>query len=184
MLKVLPTEVAKMGRDTLIHTHTHPFNGPLSGTTQVSCYQKGKNQSWISLEQDPVSGSCISWDICKSAPRSRQITTPAPHYSSFFTGRMPFLSPNQQCQSSEGNPIHTHPFNGPFSRTTRVGQYQKGKNQSWILLKQVPVSGSGISWAYASLHLAPDRITTPAPHYSFFYRPDALPVAQPTVSKQ
>jgi len=27
---------------TLAHTHTHPFNGPLSGTTQVSWYQKGK----------------------------------------------------------------------------------------------------------------------------------------------
>jgi len=24
------------------YTHTHPFNGPLSGTTQVSRYQKGK----------------------------------------------------------------------------------------------------------------------------------------------
>jgi len=24
------------------HTHTHPFNGPLSGTTQMSWYQKGK----------------------------------------------------------------------------------------------------------------------------------------------
>jgi len=27
----------------------------------------------------------------------------------------------------------------------------------WILLKQETVSGSGISWAYASLHLAEDR---------------------------
>jgi len=35
---------------------------------------------------------------------------------------------------------------------------------------------------YASLHLALD-ITTPAPHHSVFYRPDALPAAQPTVSK-
>jgi len=26
-------------------THTHPFNGPLSETTWVSRYQKGKNQS-------------------------------------------------------------------------------------------------------------------------------------------
>ena len=26
-------------------SHTHPFNGPLSGTTRVSRYQKGKNQS-------------------------------------------------------------------------------------------------------------------------------------------
>jgi len=24
------------------HTHTHPFNGPLSGTTWVGRYQKGK----------------------------------------------------------------------------------------------------------------------------------------------
>ena len=24
------------------HTHTHPFNGPFSGTTQVSRYQKGR----------------------------------------------------------------------------------------------------------------------------------------------
>ena len=27
---------------TKSHTHTHPFNGPFSGTTQVSRYQKGK----------------------------------------------------------------------------------------------------------------------------------------------
>ena len=25
-----------------LHTHTHTFNGPFSGTTQVSRYQKGK----------------------------------------------------------------------------------------------------------------------------------------------
>jgi len=48
-----------------------------------------------------VSGSGISWAICKSAPCSWQITTPASHRS-FFTGRMPFLLPNQQCQSTEG----------------------------------------------------------------------------------
>ena len=30
---------------TRSHTYTHPFNGPLSGTTRVSQYHKGKNQS-------------------------------------------------------------------------------------------------------------------------------------------
>jgi len=65
-----------------INTRTR-FNVPLSGTTQVSRYQKGK-PIWILLQQEIVSGSGISWDICKSAPRSRQITTPAPHHSSFF----------------------------------------------------------------------------------------------------
>ena len=56
---------------------------------------------WILLEQETVSGGGISWAICKSAPRSRQITTPAPHHS-LFTGRMPYLPPNQQRQSTEG----------------------------------------------------------------------------------
>jgi len=52
-------------------------------------------------------GSGISWTVCKqSAPRSRQITMPAPHHS-FFTGRMLFLppKPNQQYQSTEGNSL-------------------------------------------------------------------------------
>ena len=31
-----------MYNDTHTHTQTHPFNGPFSGTTQVSRYQKGK----------------------------------------------------------------------------------------------------------------------------------------------
>ena len=31
-----------------------------------------------------MSGSGISWDICKSAPRSRQITTPASNHSVFY----------------------------------------------------------------------------------------------------
>ena len=40
---------------------------------------------WILLNQETVSGSGISWAICKSASRCRQITTPAPHHS-VFTG--------------------------------------------------------------------------------------------------
>jgi len=35
------------------YTHTHPFNGPLSGTTRVSQYQKGK-PIWILLKQETV----------------------------------------------------------------------------------------------------------------------------------
>ena len=53
---------------------------------------------WILLKQETVSGSGISWAVCKCAPRSRQKTMPL----SFFTGRMPFLPPNQQRQSTEG----------------------------------------------------------------------------------
>jgi len=56
------------------HTHTHTFNGPLSGTIWVSRYQKGKT----SLDFTEASDSGISWAICKSAPHSRQTTMPAP----------------------------------------------------------------------------------------------------------
>ena len=63
--------------------YTHPFNGPFSGTTRVSQYQKGKT-IWILLKQETVSGSGISWVICKSAPCSRQTTTPTPHHANFY----------------------------------------------------------------------------------------------------
>ena len=45
----------------------------------------------------------------------------------------------------------------------------------WILLEQETVSGSGISWAICK--------SAPCTSLLSFYRPDALPAAQPTVSK-
>ena len=53
----------------------------------------------------------------------------------------------------------------------------------WILLKQETVSGSGISWGICKSAPHSRQITMPAPHHSVFYRPDALPAAQPTASK-
>ena len=53
----------------------------------------------------------------------------------------------------------------------------------WILVKQETVSGSGISWTICKSALRSRQITTPTPHCSVFYRPDALPAAQPTASK-
>ena len=53
----------------------------------------------------------------------------------------------------------------------------------WILLKQETVSGSEIRWAICKSAPRSRQITTPAHHHSVFYRPDALPAAQPTVSK-
>ena len=53
----------------------------------------------------------------------------------------------------------------------------------WLLLEQEIVSGSGISWATCKSAPRSRQITTPVPHHSVFYRPDALPAAQPTASK-
>ena len=52
-----------------------------------------------------------------------------------------------------------------------------------ILLKQETVSSSGVSWAICKSAPHSRQITTPAPHHSVFYRPDALPATQPTASK-
>jgi len=82
------------------------FNGPFSGTTQVSRYQKGKNNldftearhsewQWHQLDHMQV---CISLQTDNHAS-----TTPL----SFFTDWMPFLPPNQQRQSTEGNTQQT-----------------------------------------------------------------------------
>jgi len=49
------------------------------------------------------------------------------------------------------------------------------------LLEQEIVSGSGICWAICKVCTSSQ--TTPTSHHSVFYRPDALPRAQPTVSK-
>ena len=64
-------------------TTTIPFNGPCPGLPGWAGTRKVK-PIWILLEQETVSGSGISWAICKSAPGSRQITTPAPHHSVFY----------------------------------------------------------------------------------------------------
>jgi len=85
--------VATVVITSLQQQQQHPFNIPLSGTTWVSWYQKGKINLDL-LEQEIVSGSGISWDLCKSAPRSRQITMPAPHHSVFYRpGALPATQP-------------------------------------------------------------------------------------------
>jgi len=84
-----------------INTHTQPFNGPLSRTTQVSRYQKGKTN----LDFNEARDSEWQWhqvgrmQICTSLQTDNHASTPP---LKFFTGWMPFLPPNQQRQSTEG----------------------------------------------------------------------------------
>jgi len=77
---------------------------------------------------------------------------------------------------------HTHTFNGSFSGTIQVSRYQNGKTNldfteardsewQWHQLGHMQVCTSFQTDNQASIH------------HSVFYRPDALPAAQPTVSK-
>ena len=65
------------------HTHTHPFNGPFPGLPRWAGTRKVK-PIWILLKKETVSGSGISWAVCKYALHSRQIATLAPHRSVFY----------------------------------------------------------------------------------------------------
>ena len=56
----------------------------------------------ILLKQETVSGSGITWAMCKSALCSRQTPMPVPDHS-VFTGWTTFLLPNQQHQSTDSN---------------------------------------------------------------------------------
>jgi len=70
-------------------------------------------------------GSGISWTIRKqSAPQSSQITTPTINHSVFtvFTGQMLFLTPNQQCQSTDG-----HLQDVDRTLRGRVNEYDRGQ---------------------------------------------------------
>ena len=78
--------------------------------------------------------------------------------------------------------VHTHTYNGPFSGSKQVSQYQKGN----INLDFNEARDSEWQWhqlGHMQVCTCSRQITMPALHRSIFYRPDALPAAKPTASK-
>jgi len=111
-----PSHTSTLGIQT--HTHRPTFNGPFSGTTQVSQYQKGETN----LDFTEARDSEWQWhqlghmQVCTLLQTDNH-TTPT---IQFFTGRMPFLPPNQQCQSNNNDRLTAFDPGQP-----RVGRYQK-----------------------------------------------------------
>jgi len=90
----------KLINNTTLLLH-HTFNGPLSGTTR---YQKGKTN----LDFTEARDSRWQWhqlgriQVCTSFQTDKHASTPSIR---FILGRMPFLPPNQQRQSTEGSTL-------------------------------------------------------------------------------
>ena len=76
---------------------------------------------------------------------------------------------------------HTHPFNSPFYGTTQVSRYQKDKTN----LDLTEARDSEWQWHQLGYMQVCTLLQTDNQHPTtpFFYRPDALPAAQPTASK-
>ena len=94
----------------------------------------------------------------------------------------PPTSTGQRQQTIVGSHTHTHPFNGPFSGTTQLDRYQKGKT----MLDFTEARDSEWQWHQlghmqlcTSLQTDNHASTSPLS----FYRPDALSASQPTASK-
>ena len=86
----------RMSYTDVLRAHTHPFNGPFPGLPRWAGTRKVKP---IVLKQETVSGSGISWDICKSAPRFRHVTMPAPRHSVFLQAGCPSCRPTSSSSA-------------------------------------------------------------------------------------
>ena len=78
---------------------------------------------------------------------------------------------------------HTHTSNGPLSRTTWLSRYQKGKtNLDFTEARDSEWQWDHLGHMQVCTLLQTDNHANTSP-LKFFYRPDALPAAQPTASK-
>ena len=86
-------------------------------------------------------------------------------------------------QSFSGNSLLLlQPFNGLFSRTTWVSRYQKGKtNLDFTGARDSEWQWHQLGHMQVCTSLQTDNHASTPP--LVFYRPDALPAAQPTASK-
>ena len=105
------------------HTHTHVRLTALCPGLPGWAGTRNVKPIWILLEQETVSGSGISWALCKSAPRSRQITTPAPHHSVFY--KPDALPTNSERQSTEGQRVRSQ-----INHTPETGKQTDKTNSS------------------------------------------------------
>ena len=84
------------------HTHTHSLSLSVSVLVAISPGEPGL-VGFIGATDDGSSGDNWSYKSCAKLQSNRH------HQQTdiqFFTGRMPFLSPNQQCQSTEEKMPH------------------------------------------------------------------------------
>ena len=117
--------------NTIQHNNTrlHSFNGPLSRSTRVSRYQKGKTN----LDFTGAADSEWQWhqlghmQVCTSLQTDNHASTPP---LSSFTGRMPFLPPNQQRQSTTMSKVTT-------DGAIKTGKIYKVSKKCWIFQKIV-----------------------------------------------
>jgi len=96
----------------ITHTHTHPFNGPLSGTTRVSQYQKGNTNLDFSEARD----SEWQWhqlgrmQVCTSLQADNRASIPP---LSFLQAGCPSCRPTNSVKALKAKTTHRTASNIP-----------------------------------------------------------------------
>jgi len=105
----VPRCIVEMVRDRPVVTLSLRFNGHFPGEPGLAgvYWSRGWWRWWWQLDY-----RYCSYKSCKAPVKS---SAPANQHPVFSTGRMPFLSPNQQCQSTEGKISHFMDFLTPCS---------------------------------------------------------------------
>jgi len=86
------------------------------------------------------------------------------------------------CSQAYTSANNTHPFNGPLSRTIQVSRYQKSKpNLDFTEARDSEWQWHQLGHMQVCTSLQTENHASNPP--LSFYRPDALPAAQPTASK-
>ena len=159
------------GQSAHTHARTHTGRGIFGGVGPSEKHRKA------SVSGDVLRMSCKrGWTNCE--PVSLVVVCRAHQYTQ-HRGRQ-----TRVCVMHSNRPhTHAHTCLTALFRGLPRGTGTRKVKPIWISAKQETMSGSGISWAICKSAPCSRQITTPTPHHPVFYRPDALPAAQPTASK-
>ena len=133
------------------HLKKKTFNGLFSRTTWVSRYQKGKTN----LDFTGARDSEWQWhqlgqmQVCTSLQTDNHASTPP---LCFFTGRMPFLPPNQQRQSTEGIWCHTPYKSNPQPLNVMVNKDECCSQSSTFVLLNMTTGSTVNKMIYLQIH--------------------------------
>jgi len=90
------------------------------------------------LEQETMSGSGISWAICKSAPRPRQTTMPTSHHSVFYRpDALPATQPSNNKTERTWTIPHNHICNKIILNYSKCMHYMVTVEYAVDLLRHV-----------------------------------------------
>ena len=141
---------SEMTTDHITHTHTHTrLTALCPGLPRWAGTRKVK-PIWILLEQETVSGSGISWAICKSAPCSRQMTTPAPHHSVFY--RPDALPAAQATASKHWRQIIYRNRNHRIIKIIEIGNHIKSTDHIIAMIMRGHVTTQNYKWLQLIVH--------------------------------